>query len=85
MFESIDDLDGGIEPTGIEDTWKSGLRFRPERSGAGDQAATLAPYRIEFFPAGEKVMIHQADHMEAVRYDLRFRKVFLRQRTPDMR
>src|ERR1700760_1905917 len=48
-----------------------------------DQTATLAPYRIEFFPASEEVMIDDADHVETVRHDLGLGKVFADQRTVD--
>ena len=43
------------------------------------QSAILRPDRIEILPAGQKVMIDQPDHVEAVGHDPRLGKVLAHQ------
>ena len=50
-----------------------------------EQAAILGPDRIDLAPAGQEVMVDEADDMEAIGHDLRVGKVLADQRAIDAR
>ncbi len=48
-----------------------------------EQAAVLTRHRIQFLPAGQEVVIDEADHVEAVGHDAGLREMLTNQGTVD--
>ena len=84
LFEAVDEVQGGaLGQVGQQPDLLLGFEVVAVAAHQRDQAAVLGPGRIDLSPAGQEVVVDEADHMEAVGDDDRPRKLFMDDRAVD--
>jgi hypothetical protein len=84
LFEAVDQFQGwSLGQIGHEADLLLGFEVMAMPAHQGKEAAVLGPQRIDLPPAGQEVVIHQADHVETISHDDGIREVFSYQTTVD--